>query len=250
MSAAPKRRPRLVVVGGGGSGIGKAVAARFVSLGDEVVIVGRRETRLADVAADLGPRVRAVPADLSSADGARTVLAALGGSVVDVLVTAAGSSDARTPETAEDVETEWLRDFRANVLTSVLLEFVLRPSLARPGGRVVGIGSIAGQIGSGVGGSYGAAKAALQAWAFSLARELGPDGITVNLVLPGYIPDTEFFGDRIDDEFHRLRVERTMLGREGTSDEVASVVEFLASGEASYVTAQLVGVSGGTVLGR
>ncbi len=246
----PDGPPRLVVVGGGGSGIGKAVAARFASLGDDVVIVGRREDRLKHTAVELGGSVRTVTADLSSAGGAQTVLEALGDCPVDVLVAAAGSSDARTPDTVEGVEAEWLRDFRANVLTAVLLEFALRPRLARPGGRVVGIGSIAGQVGSGVGGSYGAAKAALHAWTFSLARELGPDGITVNLVLPGYIPDTGFFGNRIDDEFHSQRVGRTMLGREGTSDEVASVVAFLASEAASYMTAQLVGVSGGTVVGR
>lgn len=243
-------RRRLVVVGGGGSGIGEAVARRFAELGDDVVIVGRRGDVLDALAAALEPAVVPIVADLSISEGAKAVATAIGERVVDVLVLAAGSSSGGTPNAIEDVELEWMRDFRQNTLTAVLLEHVLRPRIASPGGRVIGIGSIAGQIGSGVGGSYGAAKAAMQAWIFYVARELGPLGITANLVLPGYIPDTEFFRDRIDDDFHQLRVDRTMLGRAGTSDEVADTVEFLASEKASYITAQLIGVSGGTVLGR
>jgi 3-oxoacyl-[acyl-carrier protein] reductase len=241
---------RLVIVAGGGSGIGKAVAKRFVDSGDDVTIIGRSGTTLDATAAELGPRVRPIVADLATASGANAVLSEIGNRTVDVIVLSAGSSTGQTPQELDEVEREWLRDFRQNTLTAVLLEHALRPFIAKPGGRVIGIGSIAGQIGSGVGGSYGAAKAALQAWVFYIARELGPLGVTANLVLPGYIPDTDFFGDRIDDEFHKVRVERSMLGRAGSPEEVAAIVEFLASDQASYITAQLIGVSGGTVLGR
>jgi 3-oxoacyl-[acyl-carrier protein] reductase len=252
MMAQPRHiegRVRTVVISGGGSGIGRATAARFVATGDDVFIVGRGRPRLEKASDELGG-VTTVVADLSDPQGSTAVLEALGGRPVDVLVAAAGSSLARSPGNLDEIEQEWIRDYRANVLTTVLLEHAVRPYLVRPGGRVVAIGSIAGQIGSGYGGSYGAAKAALHAWMYSLARELGPDGVTVNLVLPGYIPDTEFFGDRIDEAFHDVRVRRTMVGRPGYADEVAGVVEFLASDDAAYMTAQLVGVSGGTVLGR
>jgi 3-oxoacyl-[acyl-carrier protein] reductase len=244
------RQRRFVVVAGGGSGIGRAVAKRFAETGTDVTIIGRRASTLDATATELGPRVTPIVADLSTASGARGVLSKIDQRTIDVLVLAAGSSTGKAAENVEDVEREWIRDFEQNTLTAVLLEHALRPLIAKPGGRVVGIGSIAGQIGSGVGGSYGAAKAALQAWVFYVARELGPLGITANLVLPGYIPDTEFFGDRIDDEFHQTRVDRSILGRAGTPEEVADAVEFLASERASYITAQLIGVSGGTVLGR
>ncbi len=134
-------------------------------------------------------------------------------------------------------------------MTAVLLVEALRPVLA-PGGRVIGLGSIGAQLGSGYGGSYGAAKAALHAWMFWLARELGPDGITVNLVLPGYVPATEFFGDRRNAEFDDVRIARTLVGRAGTAEEVAATVGFLASEDAGYITGQLLGINGGTVLGR
>src|SRR5690606_31530134 len=89
--------------------------------------------------------------------------------------------------------------FRLNVLTAVLLTEALRDRLAEPGGRVLFLSSIAAFRGSGRV-AYAAAKASLHPYAHRLARELGPHGITVNVVAPGYIEDTGFFGDGIDEE--------------------------------------------------
>ncbi|GGM65982.1 short-chain dehydrogenase [Micromonospora sonchi] len=239
-----------VVVGGGGSGIGLAAAEAFAAQGDTVWIAGRREGHLRSVAGRLGPAVRPVVADLSTPKGAATVAAALGGCTVDVVIAAAGSTRAGRPRELADVADEWRHDFDNNVLTAVLLVEALRPRLARPGGRVIGISSIGAQLGSGYSGSYGGAKAALHAWVYWLAAELGSDGITANLVLPGYIPDTEFFGERANESFHAERVGRTLLGRAGTSAEVAQTIRFLASPGAGFITGQLLGVNGGTVLGR
>ena len=90
----------------------------------------------------------------------------------------------------------------------------------------------------------------MHAWIYWLAQELGRDGITANLVLPGYVPDTEFFGDRRNPEFDEVRIERSLVKRAGTSDEVAASIGFLASSDAGYITGQLLGVNGGMVLGR
>ncbi|MER7282412.1 SDR family oxidoreductase [Dactylosporangium sp. NPDC000244] len=238
---------RTVVVGGGGTGIGRAIAATFVGNGDRVVLVGRRGPTLRAAAETLGPAATWVAADLSTADGAALVARAV--DRVHVIVAGAGGTAAAVPSELDAIAREWRADFDQNVLTAVLLVAALRPKLAEQG-RVIGIGSIGAQLGSGYSGSYGAAKAALHAWIFWLAAELGPAGATANLVLPGYVPDTEFFGERMSPQFHRARVDRTLVGRAGTPEDVASVVNFLASPEASFITGQLVGVNGGTVLGR
>lgn len=240
---------RLVVVSGGGSGLGRGIAQWFVDHGDRVLLAGRREDVLAKAVAELGEPAEFVVADVSQVAGAEAVRAAVGERTVDVIVPAAGGTKALVPDALEDIAREWRADLDQNLMSAVLLVEALRPVLAA-GGRVVGLGSIGAQLGSGYGGSYGAAKAALHAWMYWLARELGPDGVTVNLVLPGYVPATEFFGDRRNEEFDRVRIERTVVGRVGTVEEVAATVGFLASPEAGYITGQLLGVNGGTVFGR
>jgi 3-oxoacyl-[acyl-carrier protein] reductase len=100
------------------------------------------------------------------------------------------------------------------------------------------------------GDSYGAAKAGIIAWTYSLAGELGPRGITVNAVAPGYVEQTEFFGDGIPDERRQRLVAETLDGRPGRSDDVAAAVRYLASTGAGHVTAQVLQVNGGAVVGR
>lgn len=241
---------RVVVVSGGGSGIGRASAQWFAAAGDEVWIVGRRADALQRVVDDTDGTLHPVVADLTTVEGATLVASAVGEREVDVVVASAGGTAAPLPTDLASVARDWNTDLQQNLMTAVLLVEALRPKLRRPGGRIVGLGSIGAQLGSGYGGSYGAAKAALHAWVYWLARDLGADGITANLVLPGYVPDTEFFGDRMNAEFDAVRVERSLVGRAGTSAEVAASIGFLASPDAGYITGQLLGVNGGTVLGR
>ena len=113
--------------------------------------------------------------------------------------------------------------------------------------RIVTIGSIAARQGAG---SYGAAKAAVEAWTASLASQLGPRGITANVVAPGLILETEFFRDQMTDEGISRRVAATRNGRAGTTSDVASTVCFLASPAAGHLTGQVIHVNGGAYLGR
>jgi len=94
------------------------------------------------------------------------------------------------------------------------------------------------------------AKAAIIGWTLDLAMRLGREGIRVNAVVPGYVTETEFFGDRMTEDRHERLIARTLLGRAGTPEDVAGAVAFLASEDAAYVTGQLLHVNGGALLGR
>ena len=246
---------RRVVVSGGGTGIGRAVARRFALAGDDVLIVGRREPVIAEAAEALNDdagrsAVRAVRADLRVTGDVDKVAAAVapGGEPVDVVVNNAGGVGTEDGEGLAAVQADWEGEFRRNVLTAVLLTTALEPRLRRPGASIINISSIAALAGGGD--SYSAAKAAIIGWTLDLATRLGPDGIRVNALAPGYITQTEFFGDRMTKERHERLVARTLLARPGDPEDVAGAVFFLASDDAAYITGQVIHVNGGALLGR
>ena len=146
------------------------------------------------------------------------------------------------------VAADWQSEVRTNVLTAVLLTTALDGVLRRPGASIVNISSIAAVNGGGD--SYSGAKAAILGWTVDLATRLGADGVRVNAVVPGYIQDTEFFGDSMTQERHDRLVARTLVGRAGSPDDVAGCIFFLASDDADYVTGQFLHVNGGAVYGR
>ncbi|SCE91720.1 3-oxoacyl-[acyl-carrier protein] reductase [Micromonospora coriariae] len=245
---------RVAVVSGGGTGIGAAVVRALAGDGYNVLVVGRRADVLTDTAARISAEcgradaVTAVTADLTDPEQLDRVVAAVDGRTLDVVVNNAGGYLDGDTGTLAGTAAYWRANLDANVLTAVLLTEALRPALRRPGGRVILVSSIAAQRGGA--GPYSAAKAALHGWAYDLAAQLGPEQITVNVVSPGYVADTEFFGDRMTPEGHARRVAATLVGRAGEPADIAEAVRYLASPAAGYVTGQVLGVNGGSVLGR
>ncbi|MEU2777462.1 SDR family oxidoreductase [Streptomyces sp. NPDC007162] len=244
---------RNIVISGGGTGIGLATAWAFAADGDRVLLLGRRREVLESTGVP-GAVVRA--ADLTETadvrDVARFVAEEFG--TVDVLVHSAGgnaafAADAGSGDPLDVAARVWSGNFRQNTLTAVLLTEALKDRLADPGGRVLFLSSIAAFRGSGTG-SYAAAKAALHPYAHDLARELGPRGVTVNVVAPGYIDDTEFFGGPIEEARRQRLVAETSTGRAGTPGDVAATLHWLASPAAGHITSQIVQVNGGAERGH
>jgi 3-oxoacyl-[acyl-carrier protein] reductase len=192
--------------------------------------------------------VTTVTADLTDPAQVGRVVDAVGERPVDALINNAGGYLGGSDDDLVAVAEWWRRNLDANVLTAVLLTTALRSRLRRPGGRVILLSSIAAQRGGG--GPYSAAKAALHGWAYDLAAEFGPDGVTVNVVSPGYVAETEFFAGRMTAEGHAARVAQTLVGRAGAPDDIAAAVRWLVGPGGGYVTGQVIGVNGGSVLGR
>jgi 3-oxoacyl-[acyl-carrier protein] reductase len=203
---------------------------------------------LTDAVKWIGPQATAVPADISDPAQIPQVVAAVGDRPLDVLVNNAGAYMTGQNSTLEQVAAHWQANFESNVLTAVLMTTALLPSLRRPGGRIILTSSIAAQKGGG--GPYSAAKAALHGYVLDLATDLGDQGITANVIAPGYVTDSEFFAGRMTPAGHENRVNATLVKQAGTPSDIAEAVRWLTGPGGGYVTGQIINVNGGSVLGR
>ncbi|MCR3721458.1 MULTISPECIES: SDR family NAD(P)-dependent oxidoreductase [Prauserella salsuginis group] len=233
----------MYVVTGGGTGIGRAVALSLHHRGEAVLVAGRRRAPLDDVVARTGGAVTAVSCDLATPDGARTLAAQVAGRVDGLVHCAGGNPAIGTPEAATlDAEADLLRDTLDSNLTSAALAVSALSGHLAAGAAIVLFGSIAAEHGVGF---YGPAKAAVSSYALGLAAALGPRGIRVNCISPGYIADTEFFAGTMTPEREEELRAATTLGRTGVPDDVVGLTEFLLSSRAQHLTGQNLHVDGG-----
>lgn len=246
---------RTAVVSGGGTGIGLAVAGRLAADGDRVILVGRREDALADAAAEIGPGASYVAADLETVEGATQVLqyASEHAGRIDVIAAVAGGNLAGKPpadltEGLERASWAWNANLRRNVMTAVHLVEGLKP-LLNDHGRILLFSSIAAYRGSGSG-SYGGSKAALHPYAIDLSAEFGARGITANVIAPGYVEDTEFFGTTMTEDRRAMLIGQADNHRAGAPADIAALAGWLAAPEAGHVTAQIIQANGGALAGR
>lgn len=236
---------RTVLVTGGTSGIGRAIAARFAAEQEDVFITGRHAETVELTAQKLG--VHGVVCDATDPGQAAALAAGLG--ELHVLVNAAGGLAEASPGDGSPLQSllaRWQADLDQNLLSAVLTTASVQAKLTR-GSAIISIGSIGAER---RGGSYGAAKAALAAWNASLSAELAPQGVTCNVISAGYIAGTNFFRGQLTDERHHALVEETHNKRPGTVEDVAETAYFLASPGARHITGQTLHVNGGAFTTR
>lgn len=254
-------RERRALVTGGGRGIGRAIALGLAADGVDVVVTARSADQLDDVVASVNGhpgRVVALAADLSDLDRCRTVAgeaAELLGGHVNVLVNNAGVS--KPGPTAQLAFEDWDLSLRVNVTAPFLLSQATLPGMVDDGwGRVISIGSLYSRFGAAYAAPYTASKHAILGLTRVISQEYARKGITANTLAPGFV-DTQIVRDetlRVAEK-SGLTEEETLkrflknigqkIGRTIEPEEIAAMVTFLASEQASAITGQVINVDGG-----
>jgi 3-oxoacyl-[acyl-carrier protein] reductase len=244
--------PRVALVTGSSRGIGRATACLLAASGARVAVHYGRDAKSAESAvADIrnaGGDARAFGADVAKPEEARALVARAAGEWgrLDILVNNAGVWP-ENPAGSGDLGA-WDLAFDVNTRGAFVVTDAAIPHLERTGGTIVFVSSTAGQRGEARHSAYAASKGALISYTKSLASELGPRGIRVNCVAPGWV-DTDMSAEPLADPAARREILAAIpLQRVATAEDVAGPILFLVSDLARHVQGEVLNVNGGSVL--
>ena len=242
---------QVALVTGGASGIGEAATRAFAKAGAKVAFTyissGAEANALEEEIRKAGGQALAIRADLTKQDETDAAFAAVlrAFGTLDVVFTNAGGILQRIGTTDSTLDL-WHRTFDLNVMSTYLTcQAAAKIMVEKKSGAIVTMSSLAAMDGGGPGAlHYASSKGAIVTYTRALAKELGPLGIRVNGVAQGLI-DTRFHVQFNTPEGRRSAVEGTPLRREGTAEDVANLVLFLASDKAAFITGETVQINGG-----
>ena len=239
---------RIALVTGGTGGIGSATCARLAAEGARVAVADLDLDKARELAGELDGL--GVELDVRSRESAGSAVAAIEAELgpVDVLVNNAGIAD--DDFFVRSTEDQWDRLIAVNVRGVLAVTHAVLPGMQdRNSGSIVNVASEAGRVGSQVAVVYSATKGAVIAFTKALAKETARRGVRVNAVAPGPIDTPMMHAAKqlgeIGERFVQGMVMSTAMRRPGQPDEVAATIAYLASDDASFVTGETIGVSGG-----
>ncbi len=242
---------RVALITGGGTGLGLGIATAMAQAGATVVIVGRRAEVLEQAVASIGPRADFIIHDVDRTADAPALVAEIlrRHGRIDILVNNAGI---HLKKRVQDIsEEEFFRVLSTHVLGAhALTRACLNDMTSRGDGVVINIASMASLFGIPLVTAYSAAKCALVGMTRTLSTELGPVGIRVNAIAPGWI-DSEMMRKAVDSDPERKRkiLGRTPLNRFGSVSDIGAAAVYLASPAGAFVTGVVLPVDGGASIG-
>lgn len=244
-------KDKVILITGASQGIGRSIALKFASLGGKIALndIKSQEENLKEVKVEIeksGSQANYFFADVSNMEEVEKMIEDIKKEFgrLDILVNNAGICSDRT--LAKMTKEEWQKVIDINLTGVFNSSKAALPLIIQNQGTIVNISSLVGQRGNFGQTNYSAAKAGIIGFTKSLSKEVGRLGVRVNAVAPGFIESK--LTEAVPPEIKQTVLKLTSLGRLGKPEEVASLVAFLASDEAGFITGEVVNIDGGLAI--